>query len=440
MARIEAEIKEYERKVAGGVAFLDAHRVDHVDHDDIAQEWKDNLSGEIDYLIPFTGVAQDIQQWIIATSIKPQPALAFASTLAILSVVTGRRVQVNGIKGNFYSLCLAESGEGKDWPLKACQKVLDSIGMGHHVYGDMASGAALIDAMVETPSALLPIDEVGHYFASITSKTSNQFSREIMPIITKVYTSASDSYTDKKRKGQDSRKIVEPNLSVLGMSTERQIMDTLKTSEVADGSLARFLVVFGLNNVQINQNRESNAIVPEMIKSRLELLKGGQFMLSSTNIVLTKEYAKAKAELEVRFNELAINIGKSLGDKAMFKPFYYRMAVRSVQMALLMDHCIDINILHWCADIVEKSTDVFIKKFCHLAADNETEMFKKVVENAIKEGGIEGISKAHLYNKTRKVESGMKKRILGELEESGLIFIGEDKARTRPVTKYYWKK
>jgi hypothetical protein len=40
MARIEAEIKEYERKVAGGVAFLDAHRVEQEIHE---REW---LSGD----------------------------------------------------------------------------------------------------------------------------------------------------------------------------------------------------------------------------------------------------------------------------------------------------------------------------------------------------------------------------------------------------------
>jgi len=39
MARIEAEIKEYERKVAGGVAFLDAHKREYVEEEEDSREW-----------------------------------------------------------------------------------------------------------------------------------------------------------------------------------------------------------------------------------------------------------------------------------------------------------------------------------------------------------------------------------------------------------------
>ena len=407
---------------------------------DEAQEWKVDLSGEIDYLIPFPCLARDIQEWIIATSVKVQPALAFAATMSVLAVVSGRDAQVGGTKGGFIGLCLAESGEGKDWPLKSCHRLLDSVGLSHHVYGEMASGAALVESIAATPSALLQIDEAGHYFATINSKGSSQFSREIMPIITKCYTSSADYYQDKARKGQDGIKIIEPNLNVLGMSTERQIMDTLKTSEVADGSLARFMVIFGLNNVSINQNRQCEATVPETIKSRLELLKGSQFLLKSKRIVLSDDYLARKIELEHYFNELAIKIGSSGGDKAMFKPFYYRLAVRSIALSLLIDQCYSIDVLNWCADIVKQSCDVFVKKFCHLAADNDNEKYVKIIERAIKESGVTGITASQLYNKTRSVESGTKRRILNDLIEADMIFSDQDKGIKKPITRYFWKK
>lgn len=407
-----------------------------------AQDWKPDLSAEIDYMIPFPGLAQDIQRWILDTSIKPQPALAFASTISVLSVIYGRAFQVSGIKGNILSLCLAESGEGKDWPLKSCQKILGAIGMDNHVYGDMASGAALIDAIVETPNALLPIDEAGHYFASITSKNSNQYSREIMPIITKLYTSGADFYIDKKRKGQDSRKIIEPNLSVLAMSTERQIMESLKTSEVADGSLARFLVIFGQNNVPINKNRNLDTRLPGSIKSRVEVLKCSQFMLSSTNIELAEEYLFAKQVMEDSFNTRAIKVGERKDDRAMFKPFYYRLSVKSIQLALLIDQCYSIDVLDWCSNIVEKSCEVFIKKFLHLAADNDTERHIKIVQRAIKEAGKTGISKNNFYDKTRQVDPGLKKRILDDLLDSGKVFVEERYVGSSQKLSafYYWRK
>lgn len=406
-----------------------------------AQDWNQDLSGEIDYMIPFPGIAQDIQNWILETSVKPQPALAFAASLTVLSTIQGRLIQCDRIKGNIMALCLADSGEGKDWPMKACKKLLASIGMEDCVYGQMASGAALVDALVESPNLMLIIDEVGHYFAGINSKNTNQYSKEIMPIITEIYTSAADSYSEKKRKGQDARRIQEPNLSMMGMSTERQIMDTLRTSEVADGSLARFMVIFGNNNVTINRNRLSNSDVPDGIKNRLELIKK-PYMLSSMNLLLSEQYLNAKHDLEDMFNEKAIELGKAGGDKAMFKPLYSRLAVRSIQMALLLDQCYSLDVLKWCADISERTCEVFIKKFCHLAADNDNERYVKVIERAIKESGKEGITKQKFYDRTRSVESGLKKRILNDMIESGKVFTLEkhiDDSQKRS-TIYFWKK
>ena len=406
-----------------------------------AQEWKNDISSDIDYMIPFPCVAQDIQKWILDTSIKPQPALAFAAALNVLSVIQGRTIQCQGIKGNIMMLCLAESGEGKDWPMKASRKLLESVGMDDCVHGQMASGAALVDALVDSPSMMLSLDEVGHYFAGINSKNSNQYSREIMPIITEIYTSGSDSYSEKKRKGQDARKIQEPNLSMMGMSTERQIMDALKSSEVADGSLARFMVLFGQNNVLINRKRHSDTNVPDSIKNRLELIKK-PYLLSSHKIALSEQYNEAKQDMEDRFNYKAIEIGMSGGDKAMFKPFFTRLAVRSVQMALLIDNCYSLDVLKWCEILSEKSCDVFIKKFCHLAADNDNERFVKLIERSIKEAGKNGITKEKFYDKTRSVESGMKKRILSDLIDSNKIFIEERKVgESRKVsTLYFWRK
>jgi len=406
-----------------------------------AQEWRPDLSGEIDYMIPFPGIAQDIQQWIIETSIKPQPAIGFAATMIILSVIQGRNIQCQGIKGNIMTLCLAESGEGKDWPMKAVKKILSSVGMGDCVHGQMASGAALFDALYDSNSMALILDEVGHYFAGINSKSSSQYSRELMPMITQIYTSGADDYEEKKRKGQDVRKVQEPNLSMMGMTTERQIIDTLKTSEVADGSLARFMVIFGQNNVPINRNRKRDISVPDYIKNRLELMKK-PFLISSMQVPLSSDYQTAFDNVSDHFNQQAIELGNATGDKAMFKPLYHRIAVRSIQMALLIDQCYSLSVLEWCTDLARQSCDVFIKKFCHLAADNDNERHVKTIERAIKEAGKTGITKERFYDKTRSVESGMKKRILADMLESGKIFTLDQKidGSTRASTVYFWKK
>jgi hypothetical protein len=410
-----------------------------------AQEWIPDITNGIDYEIKEPGLAREIQQWILSTSIKRQPALAFAATIAVLSTAYGRSYSIDGVKGNVMMLCMAESGEGKDWPIKAATKILASVGMGENVYGQMASGAALVDAVSDTPNALLTIDEAGHYFSSINNKTSNQYSREIMPIITELYTSSADQYREKKRKGQESRIIKEPNLCFLGMTTERQILDSLKSTEVMDGSLARFLVIFGEKHVAINHDRIKSRNVPENItealRSKINLFDSSPYF-ESTPIDVSDDYLAEKYFQDDKFNHLSIEMEKAGGDKAVFKTLYKRISVMSLQLALLLDLGESIDTYEWCMRLVWSSADVFIKKFQHLCADNENERYSKILQRVIKEAGKNGVTQSEMTRKTQSINPSLKKQLLAEFLESGLVFTNDVrvKGHQRPVKTYYWKK
>ena len=414
-----------------------------------AQEWQSDLSADIDFMIPaHFGIAADIQRWILDTSVKRQPAIALAATLSILSVVVGRQINFNGIKGNIMSVCLAGSGHGKDHPLKCAEIILDKVGLGDNVYAQVASGAALFEAVHTTPSCLLQIDEMGHYLSSINSKGANPFLKEVMPMITRFYTDASTHFTDKGRKAESKgKKIEEPNLSLIGMTTENQIIETMRTSEVSDGSLARFLIMYGEKGTQIQTTRLSVRDVPDSIIDGLTALmdKHGRDnfgFMGSKAIEVSESYQNAFNELSVRMNDKANELGADENSSnAMFEPFYHRVAVRSAQIALVIDQCQNIEVLKWAELLTVKTTEMFTKKFKHLAADNENEKMAKTVERAIVESGKNGITKSQLYDRTRKVSTIQKKMILDDLIESGKVFTDSrtEKGKQRAVTFYFWK-
>jgi hypothetical protein len=414
----------------------------------VAQEWVNDLSSNIDYVIPFPGVAREIQQYIMRTSHKIQPGIAYAATLSILSTVIGRNFICQGIKGNVLSLCLAESGEGKDWPFKAVARILSSIEMDDRIYGQMASGAALRESLQEQNehSIVLLIDEIGHYFAGMSGKNSSQYSKEVMPMITEMYTSAADAYRPKKTLKGNRDPIVEPNLSLLGFSTERQLMDTVRSSDVSDGSLARFFVLFGENNVPINRNRDKSTKVPTSIIKGLNGLMAisqrDKIMPAPIELEISDEYNAVKIELEEKYQRMGVEAGKQGGDKAIFKPFYYRLAVKAMQQALLIDQCGDIDVLNWCANVVQGSNSVFVMKYLHLCADNETERMVKIIERAIKESGTNGICSQQLKNKSRAVPPTLKRQILNELIDCGQVFVSERRigGSKRATLFYFWRK
>jgi len=416
-----------------------------------AQEWQSDLSADIDFMIPaHFGVAADIQRWILLTSTKKQPALAFAATLAIMGAVVGRHINCDGIKGNFMSICIAESTEGKDHPLKCVKEVLNAIGLEHNHKGAVNSGAAMMDILEPHPNTVLLLDEMGHFLSGVKSAGASQYTKEVMPMITELYTSAKDGYQEKAKKGDGGRVIAEPNLCVFGVTTERQIMDGFRTSELADGSLGRFGVFFGNKNVRINEDSidMDDKKCPESIIDSLIVLKNSvgnndfNPFMSSKKIELSVEYMAVKKRLIIGFNDKGIDIAEKGGNKAIFKPFYGRLAVQAVQVSLLIDQCQKTEVLEWAAKTLESNTEIFIKKFIHGAADNENERQFKLVERVIKESGKKGITAKDLSSATRQVVAHQKKAIILELLDVGKVFTRDERigGSRKATTVYFWKK
>jgi len=409
------------------------------------QEWIPNLSSEIDYIIPFPGLARDIQQWILSASIYPQPAVAFAAALSILGVCIGRNIAYENIKGNNMFIAMAESGEGKDWPLKITEQILNAAGVTAVSSAKEGSGASITESLDQHKSMLLLIDEFGEYLSSINGKSSNQYSKEVIRIMTEVYTSCSSQFVGKKTKGNEPLKIIEPNLCVLALSTEERVFNGLSTSDLANGSLARYFILFGESGLLPRRVKRKDTIVPDHIIDGLKALIAEYDLphfLKSKQLDVTDAYDDEKYDLAYRTKVKSNEIRKNGGDKVAFIPMYNRIAVRCVSHAMLIDQCKDIAVLRWLETLELKSIDVFMKKFLHLGSDNEDERLAKLLQAKIKESGKKGICKGDLTRLTQQIKPNIRKALIEELLDCGLIsasnvIVGNSQ---RAKVFYYWNK
>jgi len=409
------------------------------------QEWIPNLSSEIDYIIPFPGLARDIQQWILSASIYPQPAVAFAAALSILGVCIGRNIAYENIKGNNMFIAMAESGEGKDWPLKVTEQILNAAGVDSVSSAKEGSGASITESLDQHKSMLLLIDEFGEYLSSINGKSSNQYSKEVIRIMTEVYTSCSSKFVGKKTKGNEPLTIIEPNLCVLALSTEERVFNGLSTSDLANGSLARYFILFGETGLLPRRVKRKDTIVPEHIINGLKALISEYdmpYFVKSKQLDVTDEYDDEKYDLAYRTKIKSNEIRKNGGDKVAFIPMYNRIAVRCVSHAMLIDQCRDIAVLRWLEALELKSIDVFMKKFLHLGSDNEDERLAKLLQAKIKESGRKGICKGDLTRLTQQIKPNIRKALIEELLDCGLISVKQvivGKSQKAKVF-YYWNK
>ena len=410
------------------------------------QKWEGNLAGDIDYIIPFDCLARTIQQWILKGSMYPQPAIAYAAAMSVLSVCIGRDIAIDNIKGNIMTIAMAESGEGKDYPFKAARRILDAVNLGHKVQSKMASGAALIEALSDNPSMLLHVDEMGNYLDSINGFGANNYAKEIVGIITECYTSASDRFRGKRTKGNEPDDIVEPNLCVMGLSSERQVMDGLSSKDVANGSLARYLFMFGESGLMPKRvvSADFDTVPDEIVSGLNELIDkySKRSLNTAVKLPVSDEYREEMWQLTCTMKKRANSLASAGGEKAAFVPFLNRIAFRSFQFSMLIDSSCNVEVLKWVADKDLKSSELFSKKFRHVSGDNENEKNQKLIIAIIKESGKAGISKSTLTRRAGRLNPIVRAAILADFESSGLVYVEKKRVKNsrKESNVYFWIK
>jgi hypothetical protein len=204
--------------------------------------------GEPDWLRGLEGGLRLFVDEVTATAPSPQPWLTLGAALAMYGAIAGRRYAgPTNLRTNIYSIGIADSGGGKDHPLRATSRLMIAAGLAKHVGGSkIASGSGLISAVTAQPSILFPLDEIGFLIsAAADRRRSPKHVTEILDNLTEFYSMADSTFlgTDYANKLDKPREVIEqPCLCVFGVTTPAAFWSSLSSSNVLDGSLARMLI------------------------------------------------------------------------------------------------------------------------------------------------------------------------------------------------------
>lgn len=190
------------------------------------------------------GLIGEIVDYTLRTSRYPQPALAVAGALALMSVITGRKVEDDfGSRTNLYSMGVCPPAGGKDRSRQVNKEILLLAG-GEGMIGpeSLGSSAGLVSVVEDQPATLFQLDEIGKLFAVMQNAKAGHLyniGREFL----KLYSSSGslyigDAYADRKK----IKKIFQPHAVVYGTSTPESFWGSLTSDNVSDGLVGRFLV------------------------------------------------------------------------------------------------------------------------------------------------------------------------------------------------------
>jgi hypothetical protein len=195
-------------------------------------------------LLRMPGFVSEVMDHSLAIAPYPNVVMAFCGAVALLAILSGRKVRDPGDnRTNLYLLGLAHSGAGKDLPRKVNIEVLHAIGLSSHVGGRFASGEGVQDALFMEPSMLFQTDEIDGMLQSI-NKSKDARHESIMGALLTLYSSSNTVFPMRRKAGKDSPGTIDqPHLVVFGTAIPNHYYEALSDRMLTNGFFARMIIL-----------------------------------------------------------------------------------------------------------------------------------------------------------------------------------------------------
>ncbi len=396
------------------------------------------------------GILGDICHWMVATSLKPQPVLALANTLAFLGAVFGRKVRMaDDTRTNLYTVGLAPSGSGKEHSRKCCYKITDACGLTEQVIGpeEISSATALVRILQNHPSILLLFDEVGHLLGISSHWNAQSHLKEIPVTLTKLFSRANGTYGGKQYATADAVPLYEPNLCLYGTTVASRLYEGLTRGQIEDGFAARVLF-FSVPECQwdVAEQKNDPTDVPQSIVDTVSKwwFRNDLERTSALNGKLRPHIVSASQEAQVvRLDWRAKWRTKKQNARATgFDALWSRAEEHACKCALICACGVDFEapvitgpIMDWACRLSHHCLESFEVNAQENIVDSEYGRWKKKIYQQIKQSP-DGISQSHITRGTQSIPSRLRKEILDDLVESGVIEFDQSATGGRPNQKY----
>lgn len=197
------------------------------------------------------GMIKEIRDYILDASHKPRVGFATASAMSLIGVVSSNKVRYKSSTPNLYQLLIADSGEGKDVPLKAPKKVLIKAGLLRYIGLDSYRGDKSVVKKFEGQRERIDtLDEVSKLFRSINSR-NNSFQSNIAETLTELWNSSHELFMGHTTSEGTTGMVFNPCLSIMGATTPNSFSETFSSSNIMQGFGGRFVYHFDDSRVEL---------------------------------------------------------------------------------------------------------------------------------------------------------------------------------------------
>ncbi len=396
-------------------------------------------------------------QHMLSTATRPQPILAVGNALCALGALMGRRFRTEtDLRSNLYIVGIADSGSGKNHSREVIIDLFMRTGLKKHLGGNrIASGTGLLRAVHDQPAILFQQDEFGMFLqAAADRRRSPRHITDILDLMTELYSSSATTflgpeYAVPDKKGR--KDINQPCLCLYGTTTPVLFWSALKSANVADGSLARFLILKTDEDYPVGSNGNVIRPIPDELVEAVKAIAEGGSMGNGNMQGITSGPETAIDPMVVPMADTARMTFERLNDQVMAKLRKARETPWSPILARVWENAAKVALIravsanpsspvireadaHWAIGMVRYAVNTLIEDVERHVADNQTEQNHKRVLDLVRKSGRKGITKNSLTRRSQFLDMRQRNEIIQALLECGQIVQNVQQGGSRPIT------
>lgn len=418
------------------------------------------------------GVMGLMHNFVVATSPKPQPALALGAVLAFMGAALGRRVQLGTyrVRPNIYVVSIAHSGAGKDRQLSAMKQLAHAAGLLEKLIGveEVASDAGIITSVFQQPNQVMLLDEISFLISSTKNARSGPHIQNVISVLLKLYSSSSGTYKSKSYADSDKVRIIDqPCVSLYGNSTPRGLFAALSSDDISSGLLSR-MVLFNAGDHDPIGRAPGSMQPPQEVIDWLQAwdavnpvqdplhMVGGRLLVEPRAVPITAEAVEIIEAFEKEMHALKLK-ARRRGMDAL----YVRAGENAMKFALIRGCAavvdvgekgasvnwsalsVDADTMRWGCELSRCTIREMDRKAQEEIADNAFQVHIKQLRELIRNGGRKGVTLSEM----RRTPAGrLPEKILEDVlrtltESHDVFFIAKiQQGRGRPRDAYVHRK
>lgn len=408
-------------------------------HDDCEDDDEDEPIGSpfpAECLEP-PGLIGEIVRYNLATAKYPQPEHALAGALALMSLITGRRVaDSHDTRTNLMIVALGPTRSGKEHPRQINKRILELVGRSELYEEKVASHSALHGFLKQANVGLLMNDEFGDFLALARStKGANTQPAQIISAMIKLYSSSASHYkADRYADNAKQIEINQPHLVLYGTSTGEVFWKHVTPEYLSGGLFGRVLLIENRGYVDPAELPAERVPLPESVFREvdwwLRCFENRDLIFWDNPVPVIVPHTPEARE---RFAQHEASIANKRKRETPIRAALWSGTGEITAKLALLFACSrsrnPLQIEKQDVDLAVKLSNWLTRRKVELSQDNVaenlTETQAKRIFRLVKESGSNGLTKDQIVRRTQWIKKRERDELLSDLISGGKIFASE---------------